>query len=79
VKSKQISVPASIKDLTLPYNNANPSASAFVVTQNSPALTPTWSTQKTRQGYEIPVPTHKAVLGDLKRVAKSPPKPKPAH
>jgi len=27
-------------------------------------------TQKTPQGYEIPVPKRGAVLGDLKRVAK---------
>jgi len=30
--------------------------------------------QQTREGYEIPVPTRRAVLGDLKRVARSVPK-----
>jgi len=32
-------------------------------------------TQKTPQGYEIPVPTREAVSADLKRVARAP-KPK---
>jgi hypothetical protein len=72
MKSKQIPTPTPTKDLSLPYNNANPSAAAFVLTQNVPALTPTLRTQKTRLGYDIPVPTRKAVLADLKRVAKPP-------
>lgn len=75
MKTKQIPTPGPTKDLSLPYNNANPSAAAFVLTENAPALTPALSTQKTRLGYDIPVPTRKAVLGDLKRVAKAP-KPK---
>jgi hypothetical protein len=41
----------------------------------APSNKPDLRTQKTPKGYEIPIPTRKAVLGDLKRVAKAP-KPK---
>jgi hypothetical protein len=68
MKTKQIAT--QTKGLSLPYNNGNPSATGFVVTQTPPVLTPSRSSQKTRTGYEIPVPTRKAVLADLKRVAK---------
>lgn len=63
------------KGLSLPYNNGNPSASGFVVTQTPLLMTPSQNRQKTPRGYEIPVPTRKAVLIDLKRVARAP-KPK---
>jgi hypothetical protein len=73
MKTKQIATHS--KGLSLPYSNGNPSASGFVVTQTPPTLMPARATQKTPKGYEIPVPTRKAVLRDLKRVAKAP-KPK---
>ena len=60
------------KGLTLPYNNGNQPAARFVVTQTPLPMTATETRQKTPRGYEIPVPTRKAVLRDLKRVAKAP-------
>jgi hypothetical protein len=73
MKTKQIATKTD--HLSLPYNNGNPSASGLVVTQTPLFMTLSRTRQKTPKGYEIPVPTRKAVLRDLKRIAKAP-KPK---
>lgn len=73
MKTKQTQINSG---LSLPYNNGNPSGSFFMVRTSQIQETVGKARQRTRTGTEIPVPTRKAVLGDLKRVARAPKRPK---